>query len=110
MGSASISRASGWPRLKRAAGRALLVLPLALFLVLVFFTPLAGVLRFSVLDTELAAVMPRTVEVLSSWSGDGVPPAAAYDAVARDLVERAAPRRSAPSGAGWATRAPPTAA
>lgn len=72
---------------RRHAGRLLLVLPLALFLILIFFAPLAGILRLAVLDTEIPDTMPRTVAALSAWDGQGLPPAAAYDAVALDLFD-----------------------
>ncbi len=49
----------------KAAGF-LLILPLVLFLLAVFFVPLAGMLRLAVEDTDLSSVMPLTVEAIET--------------------------------------------
>ncbi len=72
---------------KRSIGGLLLVLPLVLFLGLVFFAPLAGMLGLSILDKELREVLPRTVATLEHWDGGGTPPDSAYEAVVRDLFD-----------------------
>ncbi|TPN85624.1 ABC transporter permease [Mesorhizobium sp. CU2] len=64
-----------------------LVAPLALFLLATFFVPLGGMLFLSVDDRELGTVMPGTVAALAGWDGADLPPAAAFEAVGRDLVE-----------------------
>ncbi len=69
----------------KAAGF-LLILPLVLFLLAVFFVPLAGMLRLAVEDTDLSSVMPLTVEAIERWDGTGLPAPAVYDAVAVDLI------------------------
>jgi putative spermidine/putrescine transport system permease protein len=73
------------PGLSRGKVGVLLWAPLFIFLALVFFAPLAGMLGLAVKDTELATVMPKTVDALKPWDGSMPPPAAAYEAVARDL-------------------------
>lgn len=64
----------------------LLWLPLFLFLGATFFTPLLGMLRMSVQDTELAATMPQTMQALKSWDGQVPPSDQVYEAVAQDLL------------------------
>lgn len=64
----------------------LLILPLVLFLLAVFFVPLAGMLRLAVEDTDLSSVMPLTAEAIERWDGTGLPSPAVYDAVAADLI------------------------
>lgn len=75
------------PAVRSPLGAALLILPMVLFLGVAFFIPLAGMLAKSVEDSELATVMPRTVKILTSWNGDGLPPDDAYEAVIRDLSD-----------------------
>ncbi|TBF32195.1 ABC transporter permease [Rhizobium ruizarguesonis] len=69
----------------KAAGL-FLVLPLVLFLLAVFFVPLAGMLRLSIEDRDLSSVMPLTAEAIKRWDGTGLPAPAVYDAVALDLM------------------------
>lgn len=70
--------------LRKATGF-LLILPLVLFLLAVFFLPLAGMMKLVVQDTDLEGVMPLTIAALSGWNGEGLPPEAAFAAAARDL-------------------------
>lgn len=74
-------------RLKSTIGGALLILPLVLFLGLVFFAPLAGMLGLSIIDKELREVLPRTIAALEHWEGGSAIPELAYEAVVRDLFE-----------------------
>ncbi|MBT9246211.1 ABC transporter permease (plasmid) [Gemmobacter fulvus] len=69
----------------RKAGAALLILPLAAFLLAVFFVPIGGMLGLSVRDTELASVMPLTTDRIGTWDGRGLPDAPVFEALARDL-------------------------
>ena len=63
-----------------------LTLPLLLFLLLTFLIPIATLLKRAVENPEVANALPRTVEALQGWSRDGVPPAAAFAAVTKDLA------------------------
>ena len=74
-----------------AAGRARLralglVLPLLLFIVVTFVAPLATMLVRSVHDPVVADALPATVAALAEWDGEDLPPEAAYEAMARELV------------------------
>lgn len=70
--------------LRNAAGF-LLILPLVLFLLAVFFLPLAGMMKLAVQDTDLERAMPLTIVALASWTGSDLPPDAAFAAAAKDL-------------------------
>lgn len=63
-----------------------LTLPLLLFLMLTFLIPIATLLKRAVENPEVANALPRTVEALNGWNREGVPPAAAFAAVTKDLA------------------------
>jgi putative spermidine/putrescine transport system permease protein len=62
-----------------------LTLPLLLFLMLTFLIPIGALLKRAVENPEVANALPRTVDALSGWNREGVPPAPAFAAVAQDL-------------------------
>ena len=62
-----------------------LTLPLLLFLLLTFLIPIGALLKRAVENPEVANALPRTVDALSGWNREGVPPAPAFAAVAQDL-------------------------
>lgn len=62
-----------------------LTLPLLGFLLAVFVVPIAGMLRLSVANDELATVMPAATAALRDWAGDGVPPEDVVAVFAADL-------------------------
>lgn len=62
-----------------------LTLPLLLFLLLTFLVPIAGLLKRSVENPEVASALPRTVAALQKWDRVDVPPPEAFAAVAADL-------------------------
>jgi putative spermidine/putrescine transport system permease protein len=62
-----------------------LTLPLLAFLVAVFVLPIAGMLKLSVENGELAQVMPNATAALRDWQGGGVPPEPVVAAFASDL-------------------------
>lgn len=62
-----------------------LTLPLLLFLLLTFLVPIAGLLKRSVENPEVANALPRTVAALQKWDRVDVPPPEAFAAVAADL-------------------------
>ncbi|GGY22361.1 ABC transporter permease [Paludibacterium paludis] len=63
----------------------LLILPLVVFILLVFVTPIAALLVRSVVNPEVAGALPRTVAALKEWNGRALPPEAAYAALETDL-------------------------
>ncbi len=77
-----------------------LTLPLLGFLVAVFVVPIAGMLKLSVANSELATAMPAATEALRAWDGTGddggVPPEAVVAAFATDLEKARAARALAP--------------
>jgi putative spermidine/putrescine transport system permease protein len=80
-----------------------LVAPLLLALLVGFIAPIGAFLWRAVSDDEVAAVLPRSIAVLTTWrAGDGTPDAA-FTALAEDL--RAARARDAETGAGSIARA-----
>jgi len=62
---AQLARAERARKLKAA----LLTAPLLLFLLLTFLGPIAALLTKSVVDTELAAALPRVSEQIRRWTG-----------------------------------------
>jgi putative spermidine/putrescine transport system permease protein len=69
-----------------------LTLPLLGFLLAVFILPIAGMLRLSVANDELRAVLPATAEALLAWSGEGLPDEAVASTLAVELREARAAR------------------
>ena len=82
------------PRLRALA----LVLPLLAFVTLSFVVPLATLLGKSAYQPEVSQVFPETMNVLAEWDGEGLPPEAAFAAIAGELTkaldERTLPRVS----------------
>jgi putative spermidine/putrescine transport system permease protein len=70
---------------KRVAAIALIA-PLMIFLLVTFIAPIAILLKRAIENPEVATVVPRTVTALSGWNRTGVPPDAAYAALADDLT------------------------
>ena len=75
-----------------------LVLPLLAFVTLSFVVPLATLLGKSAYQPEVSQVFPETMNVLAEWDGEGLPPEAAFAAIAGELTkaldERTLPRVS----------------
>lgn len=82
-----MSLAAGSPSRRGVALGALLVAPLFLFLLLVFFVPLAKMLNLAVSDTEYSEVMPRSADAARAWDGASMPPDAAFEAMGLDLAD-----------------------
>lgn len=78
-----LARAERFNRLKAQA----LILPLLVFLVLVFLVPIAALLYKSVNSPEVVDSMPRTVEAIASWDGKALPAEPVYRALSLDLAE-----------------------
>jgi putative spermidine/putrescine transport system permease protein len=66
----------------QAAG---LVMPLFLFLLTTFITPILLLLYRAVDNPEIIAVMPRTVEAIRHWDGSDLPGESVFAALAADL-------------------------
>jgi putative spermidine/putrescine transport system permease protein len=79
----SLRRAERRRKLK-AAG---LVMPLFLFLLTTFITPILLLLYRAVENPELIEVMPRTVEAIQYWDGTDIPDEAVFAALAADLSQ-----------------------
>jgi putative spermidine/putrescine transport system permease protein len=77
----SLRRAERRRKLK-AAG---LVMPLFLFLLTTFITPILLLLYRSIENPELLEVMPRTVAAIQHWDGTDIPEEAVFAALAADL-------------------------
>ena len=85
-GGASLKRALRRTERRRRFGAFSLTLPLLLFVLVFFFVPLAKMVWLSVANPIVPHYMPHTVQVLRDWSpAAGLPPEAAYAAVAQDL-------------------------
>jgi putative spermidine/putrescine transport system permease protein len=79
-------------RAERAARRRafLLVAPLLLFLGLVFFAPILGMMSASVMNPEIVAAFPRASEALEGWEGEALPDEPVFAALAADMAEQLA--------------------
>ena len=64
-----------------------LILPLLVFLFVVFLLPIGVLLYKSVENPEVVGSLPRTVEAISTWDGRGLPDEPVYRALALDLVD-----------------------
>jgi putative spermidine/putrescine transport system permease protein len=62
-----------------------LIAPLMIFLLVVFVTPIAILLKRAIENPEIAGTLPKTVTALAGWDRTGTPPDAAYGALAADL-------------------------
>lgn len=64
-----------------------LILPLLVFLFVVFLLPIGILLYKSVENPEVVGSLPRTVEAIGAWDGRGLPGEPVYQALAQDLAE-----------------------
>ena len=62
-----------------------LILPLIIFLIVVFLVPLVVMLKKSVDNPEVAALLPATVTAMADWDGKDLPPENVYQALAADI-------------------------
>ncbi|HUE46406.1 MAG TPA: ABC transporter permease, partial [Aestuariivirgaceae bacterium] len=63
----------------------LLVTPLLAFILITFIMPIGEMLRLSVKNEAITENLPRTVEALQDWDGEGLPPESVYAAMVEDL-------------------------
>ena len=66
-------------------GALALVLPLLAFVTVSFLVPLGTLLSKSAWQPEVSRVLPQTMRALGEWDGEGLPPEAAFAAIAREL-------------------------
>ncbi|AYC31341.1 ABC transporter permease [Pseudomonas cavernae] len=78
-----LARAERLNRLKAQA----LILPLVLFLLLIFLLPIAALLYKSVSNPEVVGTLPRTVQAIAQWDGKALPDEASYKALSLDLAD-----------------------
>ena len=64
----------------------LLVLPLLIFLLVVFIIPIAYFLFQGIHDKTFSSIMPQTTEVLAEWDGVSEPTEEMYAALVADMV------------------------
>ena len=64
-----------------------LVLPLAVFLILVFVVPILQMLTAAWHDRSVIDAMPNTAEAIATWDRQALPDEAVYAAIAADLIE-----------------------
>ena len=83
------------PAARRRAARwrtGSLTLPLLAFVGITFIAPLGAMLTRSVYDPTVADTLPRTLAALAEWDGQRLPPDAAFDAAAHELMSARAAR------------------
>jgi putative spermidine/putrescine transport system permease protein len=76
----------------------LLVLPLLAFIVITFIMPIGDMLWRSVENQAITDNLPRTVEAMEDWDGEGLPPESVYAAMVEDLRVGQADRTIGPVG------------
>ena len=72
----------------------LLVSPLLAFVIFAFFAPVATMLHRSVHNPTVVELIPKTLELLQGWSGEGTPAEAVLTSMAVDLKRLANERTS----------------
>ena len=81
------SGAEGFRQERRRAARdaLLLALPLLLFLLATFITPIGLLLARSVQNSEMPQALPKLTQAIKRWDGEGVPDETVFAALAADL-------------------------
>jgi putative spermidine/putrescine transport system permease protein len=74
---------------------AILILPLLLFVIITFATPVVLLMTRAVYDPSIADTLPATVAALQNWDGKELPDEAVYAALARDFKKVAQDNTSA---------------
>lgn len=85
LGSIELRRSLRRVEQRRRAVAIGLTLPLLVFLLLTLLVPIAALLQRAIENPEVAASLPRAGAALEGWDRRSPPPAAAYDALVRDL-------------------------
>jgi putative spermidine/putrescine transport system permease protein len=84
-GGVELARVVRMARRRERLGGYALVAPAVLFLVLVFFAPIALFAWRSVDNSEAWYALPKTRAALSAWTGAGLPPDPVFSAFAEDV-------------------------
>lgn len=79
---------------RRRRASLLLVVPLLTFIFFTFVAPIATMLYRSVYNPDVVELIPQTLEQLSQWDGDGLPPEETRAAMARELRRLAEERKA----------------
>lgn len=82
----------------RRVATLLLVVPLMLYLIVVFLLPIGMVLYRAVYDPDIATLAPRTIAALATWDGTGLPGEPVYAAMAADLKDAEAQQQAGSIG------------
>ena len=77
-----LHRAERRNRLKSLA----LIAPLALFLLLLFLLPMGLMLKKSIENPDVAALLPKTCAALANWDGKALPDEATFQALAEEIA------------------------
>jgi putative spermidine/putrescine transport system permease protein len=81
---------------RRGHFRALvLIVPLLLFVIVTFATPVVLLLTRAVYDPSIANTLPATIKALRGWDGQGTPDEAAYAALVTDFKKVSADNTAA---------------
>jgi putative spermidine/putrescine transport system permease protein len=72
---------------------AALLAPLLLLITGAFLVPVGVALFTAIADREVPEALPRTAEALRAWEGEGLPPEAAFAAMAQELAAALEERR-----------------
>lgn len=65
----------------------LLVAPLLILVTVAFLLPIGYTLFKAVKNPEVTVALPRTTAALENWSGEGLPPEAAFQALVADMTD-----------------------
>lgn len=71
---------------KRTLVAFLLVAPLLTYLLISFITPIAQMMWRSVDNPQVHSTLPKTLEALEDWDGEGIPDEPVFAALAEDLA------------------------
>ena len=94
MNATSIPAASSGPEIRRRIRRIerrqalrdlALILPLIVFLLIIFAAPIAGFMWRAIDNEIVPRHLPRTVAAMAAWTPPGLPPDRVFDALADDL-------------------------
>ncbi|MEX0624303.1 ABC transporter permease [Saccharospirillum sp.] len=77
---------------KRTAMAFLLVAPLLVYLLISFIFPIGQMMWRSVDNPQVISTIPKTLEALQDWDGEGIPDESVFEALAEELAVASANR------------------
>jgi putative spermidine/putrescine transport system permease protein len=80
-----MSRSPSRSPVRERLGALALILPLLAFLAVFFLWPLWTMVAAAIVDDTVSRVLPRTAAAITSWDGQGLPPAEVANALVEDL-------------------------